>query len=40
MTRQEHEAQRTLVALSLLLCPLSGLHHGKGHDAKHHDLRY
>lgn len=33
MTRQEHQAQRNLVALSLLLCPLSGTHPGKGHDA-------
>jgi hypothetical protein len=34
MTPQEHEAQRQLVTLSLLLCPAGGRHHGKGHDAK------
>lgn len=35
MTDQEHEAQRNLVTLSLLLCPDSGRHQGKGHDSKH-----
>ncbi len=39
MTQQEHNAQRDLVALSLLLCPLSR-HQGKGHDSKRHDPRY
>jgi hypothetical protein len=34
MTQQEHEAQRQLVTLSLLLCPEGGRHLGKGHDAK------
>jgi hypothetical protein len=34
MTQQEHEAQRTLVTLSLLVCPKGGQHQGKGHDAK------
>jgi hypothetical protein len=34
MTQQEHEAQRNLVMLSLLLCPPGGRHEGKGHDAK------
>jgi hypothetical protein len=33
MTQQEHEAQRSLVALSLLLCPARGGHQEKGHDA-------
>jgi hypothetical protein len=33
MTQQEHDAQRSLVKLSLLLCPPGGRHQGKGHDA-------
>jgi hypothetical protein len=40
MTQQEHKAQHDLVALSLLLCPLSGTHRGKGHDSKSHDRWY
>jgi hypothetical protein len=42
MTQQEHEAQRHLVALSLVLCP-EGRHQGKGHEARHpdpHDQRH
>ena len=34
MTHQEHQAQRNLVTLSLLLCPPGSRHQGKGHDAK------
>ena len=37
MTQQEHQAQRHLVELSLLLCPAGGRHHPKGHDAKDAD---
>jgi hypothetical protein len=37
MTQHEHEAQRNLVTLSLLLCPASGRHEGKGHNAKNPD---
>jgi hypothetical protein len=32
MTQQEHESQRRLVELSLLLCPDGGRHLPKGHD--------
>lgn len=38
MTLQEHEAQRLLVTLSLLLCPLDGRHPAKGHDSKEPDV--
>lgn len=34
MTQQEHEAQRQLVTLSLLLCPVGSGQQGKGHEAK------
>ncbi|HET8755822.1 MAG TPA: hypothetical protein VFM58_07425 [Solirubrobacteraceae bacterium] len=37
MTQHEHEAQRHLVLLSLLVCPTGGRHKGKGHDARHFD---
>ena len=37
MTKQEHEAQRDLVARSLLFCPADVRHEGKGHEAKNHD---
>jgi hypothetical protein len=37
MSQQEHEAQRNLVALSLLVCPTGGRHQEKGHDAKTSD---
>ena len=36
MTQQEHEAQRHLVALSLLLHPV-GQHPAKGHETSDHD---
>jgi hypothetical protein len=34
MTQQEHQTQRHLVELSLLLCPAGGRHQPKGHDTK------
>jgi hypothetical protein len=34
MTQHEHDAQRHLVALSLLLCPPGGRHPAKGHESK------
>jgi len=34
MTDQEHQSQRSLVELSLRLCPEAGRHKGKGHEAK------
>jgi hypothetical protein len=37
MTKQEHESQRALVALSLLLCPVESRHDGKAHESKDHD---
>jgi hypothetical protein len=37
MTQQEHEAQRNLVTLSLLVCPTADRHRDKGHDAKNSD---
>ena len=37
MTKQEHQAQRDLVALSLLVRPAEGRHEGKGHEATGHD---
>jgi hypothetical protein len=37
MTEQEHQAQRHLVELSLLLCPAGGRHQPKGHEAKDAD---
>ena len=37
MTDQEHETQRNLVALSLLVCPPGSRHRGKGHEAAAHD---
>ena len=42
MTQHEHESQRNLVALSLLLCSTGGRHEGKGHESKHdpHDQRH
>jgi hypothetical protein len=39
MTQHDHEAQRNLVLLSLLLCPTGGRHQGKGHDAKRFDAQ-
>jgi hypothetical protein len=39
MTVQEHEAQRNLVALSLMLCPTGGRHQGKGHESKGADFK-
>jgi hypothetical protein len=40
MTQEQHESQRTLVTLSLLICPKGGRHPGKGHDAKDIDVSY
>ena len=37
MTEKEHESQRSLVELSLRLCPEGGRHKAKGHEAKHPD---
>jgi hypothetical protein len=37
MTDKEHESQRSLVELSLRLCPEGGRHKGKEHDVKHVD---
>jgi hypothetical protein len=34
MTEKEHESQRSLVELSLRLCPEGGRHKSKGHEAK------
>ena len=35
MTQQEHEAQRNLVMLSLLVCPIGDRHRAQGHMANH-----
>jgi len=34
MSDKEHESQRSLVELSLRLCPEGGRHKAKGHEAK------
>ena len=41
MTDKEHDSQRSLVELSLRLCPEGGRHKGKGHEASlaDHDER-
>jgi hypothetical protein len=41
MTDKEHESQRTLVELSLRLCPEGAGHRSKGHEARlaDHDKR-
>ena len=39
MTDQEHDTQRNLVALSVLLCPPGSRHRGKGHESTDRDDR-